>query len=305
MSEQDEAVRGLSARHKSTSSELHHPPIPAPPQPSSDPGIVPKPGLLQADSGEVLEDGDIDIFSMTPFSALKILCTSVETLVRFTGDVPPTPPASQPNTPLLGIIHDDVEDVMMRKASTRGNLDGSEDHEGVPLHKTPIGSPEAGPTEPDNIVGANVEPLSSQHGAIIRKFYSKRPPPISLEEYLVRLHRYCPMSTGVYLATALYVYRLAVIEKNILVTERNVHRLLLAGLRVAMKALEDLSYPHRRFAKVGGVSEVELGRLEISFCFLTNFDLKVNAEMLSQQAHIKDEKTMYKLSTIRKNNKTS
>ena len=92
------------------------------------------------------------------------------------------------------------------------------------------------------------------------------------------------MSTAVYLATSLYINRLAVVERAIPVTPRNVHRLLLAGLRVAMKALEDLSYPHSRFAKVGGVSEVELGRLEITFCFLTNFELKVDSEMLQEEA---------------------
>ena len=92
------------------------------------------------------------------------------------------------------------------------------------------------------------------------------------------------MSTAVYLATSLYIHRLAIIERIIPVTGRNIHRLLLAGLRVAMKALEDLSYPHRRFAKVGGVSEPELGRLEVSFCFLTNFDLRVTKEMLHKQA---------------------
>ena len=125
-----------------------------------------------------------------------------------------------------------------------------------------------------------MEPLNVQHGAITRKFYSKRPPPIPLEEYLLRLHRYCPMSTGVYLATSLYIHRLAIIEKILPVTARNAHRLLLAGLRVAMKALEDLSYPHRRFAKVGGITETELGRLEVSFCFVTNFELKVTSKML-------------------------
>jgi hypothetical protein len=92
------------------------------------------------------------------------------------------------------------------------------------------------------------------------------------------------MSTAVYLATSLYIHKLAVIERVLPVTPRNVHRLLLGGLRVAMKALEDLSYPHRRFAKVGGISEAELGRLEISFCFLTNFELKVTAEMLLKEA---------------------
>lgn len=51
-----------------------------------------------------------------------------------------------------------------------------------------------------------------------------------------------------------------------------------------MKALEDLSYPHSRFAKVGGVSEGELARLEISFCFLTNFEFKTNKETLLRHA---------------------
>jgi len=58
-----------------------------------------------------------------------------------------------------------------------------------------------------------------------------------------------------------------------------------------MKALEDQSYAHRRFAKVGGVSERELARLEISFCFLTNFDLITTKEILLKHAlnlsHIK------------------
>lgn len=47
-----------------------------------------------------------------------------------------------------------------------------------------------------------------------------------------------------------------------------------------MKALEDLSYPHAKFAKVGGVSELELARLEISFCFLVGFELVVREEHL-------------------------
>jgi hypothetical protein len=91
------------------------------------------------------------------------------------------------------------------------------------------------------------------------------------------------MSTAVYLATSVYIHRLAVDERAIPVTRRNCHRLLLAGLRVAMKALEDHSYPHRRFAKVGGVSENELARLEISFCFLTNFELRTTREILEKQ----------------------
>ncbi|ROV92304.1 hypothetical protein VSDG_07258 [Cytospora chrysosperma] len=136
--------------------------------------------------------------------------------------------------------------------------------------------------EPYVIVGANSQPLNMQHNAITRKFYSKKPPPIGISEYLLRIHRFCPMSTAVYLATSLYIHRLAVDERAVAVTKRNAHRLLLAGLRVAMKVLEDLSYPHAKVAKVGGVSDAELARLEISFCFLCGFELVVTAGMLQE-----------------------
>ncbi|KAK5989717.1 PHO85 cyclin-7 [Cladobotryum mycophilum] len=135
-------------------------------------------------------------------------------------------------------------------------------------------------SEPYIIVGSDSQPINLQHGAITRKFYSKNEPPISVNQYLLRLHQFCPMSTAVYLATSLYIHRLAVEERAIPVTRRNAHRLVLAGLRVAMKALEDLSYPHTKIAKVGGVSEVELARLEISFCFLAGFELVVGEEVL-------------------------
>lgn len=136
--------------------------------------------------------------------------------------------------------------------------------------------------EPYIVVGADSQPVNLQHGAITRKFYSKREPPIPINQYLLRLHQFCPMSTAVYLATSLYIHRLAVEERAIPVTRRNAHRLVLAGLRVAMKALEDLSYPHAKVARVGGVSEVELARLEISFCFLAGFELVVDRDILQK-----------------------
>lgn len=210
--------------------------------------------------------------------------------MQITGDVPPTPPVSHPSTPISRVIALEGDDGSSdrrdnERPRSRQVTEHLEQVDAVPPRaKTPIGSPESGPSEPMHIIGANIVPLHEQHGAISRKFYSKKPPPIALEEYLSRLHRYCPMSTGVYLATSLYIYRLAILERKISVTPRNAHRLLLAGLRIAMKALEDLSYPHHRFAKVGGVGETELARLEVSFCFLMGFDLKVDEKMLLEHA---------------------
>ena len=276
------------------------PQLPPPPSPSADRGIIPATESSLEDSGTLPQVDNVDIFALSPVAALRMLCSTVETLVRITGDIPPTPPASQPCTTNIGLIQVEKENVSRytkehkrRRSEVVGNAG---DVDGVPAKaKTPIGSPEAGPSEPLHVHGSNAEPLSIQHSAITRKFYSKKPPSIGLEEYLMRLHCYCPMSTAVYLATSLYIFRLAIVEKIIPVTSRNVHRLVLAGLRVAMKALEDFSYPHRRFAKVGGVSETELGKLEVSFCFVTNFELRVDKEELLEHAlSISHMETLYR-----------
>ncbi|KAL2150560.1 hypothetical protein VTH82DRAFT_7123 [Thermothelomyces myriococcoides] len=170
-----------------------------------------------------------------------------------------------------------IDGVHLRASAVGGSVPGT-----MPSSDPPGPQQPSQPLAPYIIVGENSQPLNQQHSAITRKFYCRVPPPISITDYLLRVHRFCPMSTGVYLATSLYIHRLAVLERAIVVTKRNAHRLLLAGLRVAMKALEDLSYPHKRFARVGGVSERELARLEISFCFLTGFELAVNVHLLSQ-----------------------
>jgi Cyclin len=263
------------------------PPLPKPPAPENDAGIVPSIKSAGPEE-EVVDPDNLDIFTMQPVAALKLLCKSVEALVRLTGDIPPTPPARSrgpsPNSCQSSLRHAISADTGPRKENV-GFGGSKQDHiDGVPFVKTPIGSPEAHPHESATDIGADTRPIHIQHGVIARKFWSKRPPPISLEDYLMRMHRFCPMSTAVYLATSLYISRLAVHDRIVPVTPRNVHRLMLAGLRVAMKALEDLSWPHGRFSKVGGVSEGELGRLEITFCFLMDFSLKVDATMLQQEA---------------------
>ena len=265
--------------------------LPPAPNPSTDPGITPKaPTIIDEDLSEYLaDDAEIDIFKIQPMIALKLMCRSIENLVHITGDVPPTPPLNLGKDPTIDLNH--LEEIVHIQSNGEDLVDESPEdlaspvgEDGAPVRKTPIGSPEAAHSEPFPIIGEHTESAILQHNAITRKFYSKKPPPISLEDYLCRIHKYCPMSTAVYLAVSLYVWRLAVVEHVMPVTRRNVHRLLLAGLRVGMKALEDHSFHHSRFARVGGVSELELARLEISFCFVTDFELKVDADMLTEQA---------------------
>ncbi|KAI2471719.1 cyclin-domain-containing protein [Annulohypoxylon bovei var. microspora] len=271
---------------------------PPPPIPSADPKLLwqarTPPSLHTASS-----PSSHDLFKLSPIAALKLLCAGVEALVRITGDIPPTPPPTSPTIPNMRSMQREkaeivrslserslvrlreqaeAQDRAQAQNSASGQTTSNQPIDGVHLKQTP--SPPKATPEPYIIIGANSKPINQQHSAITRKFFSKHPPPISIEDYLLRIHRFCPMSTAVYLATSFYIFRLAVEERAIPVTRRNCHRLLLAGLRVAMKALEDLSYPHAKIARVGGVSEVELARLEISFCFLTGFELVIGEEVL-------------------------
>jgi len=269
--------------------------LPPPPNPSSDPHLAISAGGEDSDAS-LPSPSSHDVFTISPVTALKLLCAGIEALVRITGDIPPTPPPTHSTPPNMRGMQAEKEniarsnsyknfaDLHKRPRTPSDSSGGSDDIDGVNFKKTIIGSPDLTPTEPYIVIGENAEPLNVQHSAITRKFYSKQPPPISLEDYLMRIHKFCPMSTTVYLATSFYIHKLAVDECAIPVTRRNSHRLLLAGLRVAMKALEDLSYSHSRFARVGGVSENELSRLEISFCFLTNFEFKTSKETLLQHA---------------------
>ncbi|KAG8665467.1 hypothetical protein FPOAC2_10540 [Fusarium poae] len=279
---------------------------PPPPVPSTDPQ------LIADDSPSAPKAADHDLFKMAPSEALALLIAGVELLVRITGDVPPTPPPKSPTVPHMSGMQAEKENIVrsysdrsltrLRKQAeleakrlaakeSKPEFKEPEDIDGVQLKPHPGLMSPPPQSEPYVVVGADSQPVNLQHSAITRKFYSKNEPPITINQYLQRLHQFCPMSTAVYLATSLYIQRLAVEERAIPVTRRNAHRLVLAGLRVAMKALEDLSYPHAKMAKVGGVSEAELARLEISFCFLVGFELVVGESRLQKHYELLKDKT--------------
>lgn len=279
-----------------------HPALPPPPSPSADANNVPpiiSPTKETADPAFIPPVVEIDIFQLSPLAASKMLVSTVEALIKITGDVPPTPPIR--STPQSTVQKENIPTLSNSSSPDRRTTQvpprprwANVAH--VPEKaKTPIGSPELRPTESLNVEDPDPNPLDDQLCAISRKFNSKKPPPIMLEEYLFRLHRYCPATTAVYLATGLYIYRLAIIQRAVPVTVRNAHRLVLAALRVAGKANDDRNYPHKRFAEVGGVSPSELGKLEIAFCFVTNFGLRVTMEMLQEHAQIaKDTETIWR-----------
>jgi hypothetical protein len=196
---------------------------------------------------------------MSPDTAMQLLCNNLENLQTHFAAMS-TEPNSLSSTP----------------AENETPAEGDSLLQAVGLH---CGDPEH--------AADRTREEAFQLAMLSKKFLSKKVPPIPIRDYLVRLHQYCPMSTAVFLATSVYITKMALVEKVLRVTPKNMHRLVLAGLLVATKALEDLSFPHSRVAKVGGVTEQELSKLEISFCFLANFELRVDAQMLMDEIQLR------------------
>lgn len=210
---------------------------------------------------ETLLEGVTSVFDIPPETALLLLCNNVEKLVAHFEKLPPSSYAnSNGSTPM----------------EPRTPTEGEPPMRSVGMHCGDADDAHHDRSEEDTF----------QHRILSRKFLSKKIPPIALKDYLQRLHRYCPMSTAVLLAASVYITKMALVEKVVRPSPKNIHRLVLAGLLVATKALEDLGFPHSRVAKVGGVSEQELSKLELTFCFLADFDLRVDARMLMDEARM-------------------
>lgn len=252
---------------------------PPPPDPNLDDAraavpLDPTPAI-KSDVALYLESETWDINSVSALGALRMLVAALEQLADVTGDVPPTPPVSRPTTPQK--LQRDI--VARRLSSTPKMATGTADL--PPLH---IGSPEAHPHEPITIeIGQHAEDIAYQHAAIARRFFSKTAPPFSLGDYLNRFHHYCPHSPGVYLTAAAYVHILCVSDLMVPATNRTIHRLSLGAIRVAAKALEDNKWAQERIAKVGGISNTQLLNLEVTLCFLLDFELFVDEKIMARR----------------------
>lgn len=212
--------------------------------------------------------GDSVIFRVDPKTVLRLLCTSINHLLQHSASVPPTPPPSTPTTP-------NMRSLKLEKEELNSRLEAHQRRIRRRAMSREICSP--------STLGVGEASAAVQHGAVIRKFFSKKPPPVSLEEYVLRLQTYCAMSTAVCLAASHHIFQLALVERVLQLSELNVHRLVLAALRVSSKVLEDRTWAQSRFCRVGGVNENEMKHLETAFCFATNFELKVDQQILETE----------------------
>ncbi|KAF2705540.1 hypothetical protein K504DRAFT_387652 [Pleomassaria siparia CBS 279.74] len=256
---------------------------PSAPNPAGDAGVLPEFGrlTLQDAPSPPADQDELHVMEMERETAMKIVQRAILALANAAGDIPATPPLSRPpsrphtpsakeNLPIPGHGH--------RRTASRPATPIPADKEKT--HEVELDPAEASHDEPTithvhGDVGAGAQPEYVQRANMARKFFSKTVPRVGLEEYVNRIQQFCPLSTGVWLAAGSYILRLCVIDKIVPLTHRTMHRLLLASLVVAMKALEDHRWPQKRFAGVGGVDQLALSRLELCVEFLLSFDLQI------------------------------
>jgi hypothetical protein len=75
------AVEGLEPIHDSADTFV----LPPPPSPSADKGLT---LAAPSDNGDTTPSSpsSLDVFTLTPVTALKLLCRGIEALVRITGE---------------------------------------------------------------------------------------------------------------------------------------------------------------------------------------------------------------------------
>lgn len=162
-------------------------------------------------------------------------------------------------------------------------------------------------TTNDRLHGVSGEPTCAPRAdSPLLAFHARNVPSISIQAYLMRILKYCPMSSDIFLSLLVYFDRMTRAgvpirsqdDGNVeavtapedgsvtafAVDSFNVHRLVIAAIVVASKFCSDVFYTNSRYAKVGGLPLAELNHLEFQFLLLNDFRLLIPLEDLQRYA---------------------
>lgn len=128
----------------------------------------------------------------------------------------------------------------------------------------------------ERLVCANATLARSDPGQIT-KFHALKSPGIGILPYLERIHKYASCSNECFILALIYIDRL-IQRNNFLLTELNVHRVVITAILLAAKFFDDAYYNNAYYSKVGGVLVSEMNGLEVDFLFRINFSLHVTPE---------------------------
>jgi hypothetical protein len=96
-----------------------------------------------------------------------------------------------------------------------------------------------------------------------------------------RVLKYASCSNECFILALIYIDRL-IQRNNFLLTELNVHRVVITAVLLAAKFFDDAYYNNAYYAKVGGVLVSEMNGLEVDFLFRINFSLHVTPDIFEK-----------------------
>lgn len=132
----------------------------------------------------------------------------------------------------------------------------------------------------DRLIEINTKSNISQQ-LVMSKFTSVYPPAVSVLEYLERILKFARCSDSCFVVALIYIDRI-IETRNIVISNLNVHRILIASILLAAKFLDDLFYNNSYYAKLGGITTQEMNTLELEFLHFIAFSLNVSSELFSK-----------------------
>ena len=107
-------------------------------------------------------------------------------------------------------------------------------------------------------------------------FSSHKKPKISILDYINRIIKYTYVEKSSLIVSLIYLDRIC--QNDILITDYNIHRLLLISIIMSIKINEDQIFNNNYYAEVGGVSIKEFNSIESDFVNYINYYLFVTEE---------------------------
>ena len=108
-------------------------------------------------------------------------------------------------------------------------------------------------------------------------FFSKNPASVTIAAYMDRIIKNVRLEESTLIIAMIYIDRVCEFN-NIYLMDSNIHRVMFAGIIIAIKYNEDDFYSNKYYSTVGGISTRELCTLEYEFVKLLKYSLFINTQ---------------------------
>jgi len=102
--------------------------------------------------------------------------------------------------------------------------------------------------------------------------------PISIVDYILRIHHFVGCSDECFVVGLIYIDRLLFRRPTIVMNTLTAHRLVLTAVLLAAKFYDDSVFNNKYFARIGGLATSEMNVLEFEFLSGIDFNLVVEYE---------------------------